>query len=78
MNNTINDLRHEIKFENCLKDENNFFIKRNIAFFLEKKKNFILGDILFQDSKEFSYLNNFFADADIKNVPWRKPQMLHW
>ena len=25
--NTVNDLRYEIKFENCVKDKNNFFIK---------------------------------------------------
>ena len=30
--NTANDLRYEIKFENCGKNRNNFFIKRNIAF----------------------------------------------
>ena len=30
--NAVNDLRYEIKFENRLKDKNNFFIKRNIAF----------------------------------------------
>ena len=30
--NTVNDLRCEIKFENCWKDKKNFFIKRNIAF----------------------------------------------
>ena len=32
VDNTVNDLRYEIKFENCVKDKNNFFIKRNIAF----------------------------------------------
>ena len=30
--NTVNNLRYEIKFENCMKDKNNFFIKQNIAF----------------------------------------------
>ena len=30
--NTVNDLRYEIKFENRVKDKNNFFIKRNISF----------------------------------------------
>ena len=31
--NTVNDLRYEIKFESCMKEKNNFFIKkRNIAF----------------------------------------------
>ena len=32
VDNTVNDLRSEIKFENCVKDKNNFFINRNIAF----------------------------------------------
>ena len=32
MDNTVNDLRYEIKFENFVKDKNKFFIKRNIAF----------------------------------------------
>ena len=31
VDNTVNDLHYEIKFENCVKDKNNFFIKRNIA-----------------------------------------------
>ena len=34
---TENDLRYEIKFENCVKDKKNFSIKRKIAFFLEKR-----------------------------------------
>ena len=29
---TVNDLHYEIKFENCVKDKNNFFIRWNIAF----------------------------------------------
>ena len=32
LDNTVNDLRYEIKFENCVKGKNNFFIKQNIAF----------------------------------------------
>ena len=31
VDNTVNDLHYEIKFENCVKDKNNF-IKGNIAF----------------------------------------------
>ena len=42
MDNTVNNLRYKIKFENRVKDKNNFFIKQNITFFL-----FILGDIFF-------------------------------
>ena len=32
VDNTVEDLHYEIKFENCVKDKNNFFIKRNISF----------------------------------------------
>ena len=27
VDNTVNDLHHEIDFENCVKEKNNFFIK---------------------------------------------------
>ena len=47
VDNTVNDLRYEIKFENWSKDKNNFFIKRNIAFLSWTKICFILGDIFF-------------------------------
>ena len=33
VDNTVNDLRYEINFENCVKDENNFFIMWNIFLF---------------------------------------------
>ena len=26
VDNTVNDVRYEVKFENCMKDKNNFFI----------------------------------------------------
>ena len=32
VDNTVNYLHDEIKFENGVKDKNNFFIKRTIAF----------------------------------------------
>ena len=32
VDNKVNDLDYETKFENCVKDKNIFFIKRNIAF----------------------------------------------
>ena len=47
VDNTVNDLHYEIKFENCVIDKNNFFIKRNIAFLSWTKIYFILGDIFF-------------------------------
>ena len=37
VDNTVNDLRYKIKFENCVKDKNNYFIRRkNASFFLNK------------------------------------------
>ena len=47
VDNTVNYLRYEIKFENCVKDKNKFFIKRNIAFLSWTKINFILRDTFF-------------------------------
>ena len=44
---SVHDLRYDVKFENCLKDKNNFFIKQNIAFLSWTKIYFILGDICF-------------------------------
>ena len=50
VDNTVNDVRYKIKFENCVKDKNNIFIKRNIAFLSCTKTYFILGDIFFRDT----------------------------
>ena len=47
VDNKVNDLDYETKFENCVKDKNIFFIKRNIAFLSWTKIYFILGDIFF-------------------------------
>ena len=49
VDNTVNDLRYEIKFENCLKGKSNFFIKRSIAFLSWTRLYFILGDIFFSE-----------------------------
>ena len=43
--NTVHDLRYGMKFQNRVKDKNNFFIKRNISFFFKTKIYFILGDV---------------------------------
>ena len=48
--NTVHDLRYEMKFQNRVKDKNNFFIKRNISFFFKTKIYFILGDVSFKIS----------------------------
>ena len=62
--NTVNDLRYEIKFENCVKDKNDFFIKRTIAFLFQTKIYFILGDVFFKIPN--NCLGIFFAEADTK------------
>ena len=80
LNNTVNDQRYEIEFENFMKDKNNFFIKRNVAFLSWTKIYFILGDTFFKIPKNLITSAYFFAEADTKNIdmPWQKPQMLHW
>ena len=39
VDNAVNDLRYEIKFENRVKEKNNFFIKRNIAKVFSRYSN---------------------------------------
>ena len=47
VDNTVNAMCYEVKFENCVKDKNNFFIKRSIAFLFQTKMYFIFGDMFF-------------------------------
>ena len=58
--NTVNDLRYEIKFENRVKDKNNFLIKRNISFLFFFKKIFLFLETY------FNCLGIFFVKADVK------------
>ena len=72
---TLNDLHYEIKFENRVKDKNNFFMKQNISFpFLNKNVFFLLGDAFFKipknlviiDTKKHRYASvkaSAFADC---------------
>ena len=46
VDNTVNDLGCKIKFENRVKDKNNFLLSETLLFFF-KQKYFILGDISF-------------------------------
>ena len=48
VDNTVNDLRYEIEYENCVKDKSNFFSKSNIAFLSWANIYFILGGIFFK------------------------------
>ena len=66
MDNTVNNLHYETKFENCVKDKNNFFIKQNIAFTSWTKIYFILGDIFRKIRKTLITSAFFFAEAYTK------------
>ena len=66
VDNTVNDLRYEIKFENIRN-------VRNIAFLFYTTIYFILGDIVFKIPKNL-ILGIFFAEADTKkHMPRQKP-----
>ena len=45
VDNIVNDLGFEIKFENFVKDKIYFFTKRNISFLFKTKIYLILGDM---------------------------------
>ena len=84
VDNTVNDLRYEIKFENCVKVKNNFFINRNIAFLFSTKIYFIHGDIFFvkipKNLIACSVFFFFWPKQILKTIdlPQQSPQMLHW
>ena len=61
MENTENDLRHEIKFENHMKTKNNFFIETFIFFF---KKYFLFLDKHFLKIYMNSIALAFFSGTD--------------
>ena len=60
--NTVNDPRYEIQFENCVKDKSNLFIKRNIAFlFLDKNMFYVRRqDVFFKIPKNLIASTSFF------------------
>ena len=80
MDNTVNDLNYEIKFESWVKDKSNFFIKQRIAFLSWTKIYFILETYFFKIltnliTSVFFLPRHMLTDLD---MPWQNPQMLHW
>ena len=82
VDNRVNDLHFEIKFENCGKEKNSFFIKRNIAFlFLNKNIFYSWRHIFFKIPKNlifpafFHFL--FFADPDTKKHGYASAKTLN-
>ena len=80
VDNTVNDLHYEIKFEICVKDKKNFFIKRNIPFFAEQRYILLSETYFFQIPENLITSANFLLRQVLKNInmPRQKPRMLHW
>ena len=78
LDNTINDLHQEIKFENCVKDKNNFLLSETFLFFLKQKYILFLATHFFKILNHLIALAFFFAGADTKKhrYAWQKPQHL--
>ena len=74
---TVNNIRYEIKFENRVKDKNNFFIKWNIAFvFFFFKQKYISE----ADTKKHRYVSAKAANsALVKLTDWitKNDHMIH-
>ena len=69
--NTVNDLRYEIKIENCVKDKITFLLREKLLFFLEQEY------ILFSKTYFFKIPNNLilhiFLLRQILDMPQQKP-----
>ena len=86
MGNTVNNLRYEIKSENCVKDKNNFFINQNIAFLFKQKHVLYMETYFFKIPKKlltsafffFFYFLFFLPRQILKDIdmPRQKPQNL--
>ena len=65
--NTVN-LRHEIKFENLVKNKNNFFIKKDISFAKTKNISFLfLKKYYFKNPKNL-LASPFLPRQILKNI----------
>ena len=79
IDNTVNDLRYEIKIENRVKDKNSFFLSKTLLFLFNQKYILYLGDI-FLRFLEIQLLQQFFLARQIlKNIdtPRQMSRMLH-
>ena len=65
MDNTVDDLRYETKFENCVKDKNNFLIMPNIAVLSWTRTYFIFRQHIFLPRQ---MLKNRYASANASNA----------
>ena len=68
MDNTVNDLRYEVKLENCMKDKINFFIKQNISFLFKQKYILVLETYFFKIPKNLIALAFFLLRQILKTI----------
>ena len=80
VDNTVNDLRYEIKFENCVKDKITFFEAKHCFSFLNKKIFYSWRHIFLKISKNLIASAFFLSSQILKKIdmPLQKPQMLRW
>ena len=68
VDNTVNDLRYEVKLENCMKDKINFFIKQNISFLFKQKYILVLETYFFKIPKNLIALAFFLLRQILKTI----------
>ena len=68
LDNTINDLHQEIKFENCVKDKNNFLLSETFLFFLKQKYILFLATYFFKILNHLIALAFFLLGQILKNI----------
>ena len=66
MNNTVNDLRYETKFENCVKVKNNLLLSETMLSFFKQKHTLFLETYFFKIPKNLIASAFFIAEADTK------------
>ena len=60
VDNTVNNLRYKIKFENCVKGKNNFLLSKTSLFFFKQKYILCLETYFFKIAKNLIASEVFF------------------
>ena len=78
--NTVNDLRYEIKFDNCVKEKKKKLLSEKLLFFPEQKYILFLETYFSKTPRNLITSVFLLPRQTLKDIgmPWQKPQMLHW
>ena len=74
---TVNDLRHEIKFEDRVKNKSNFSIMQNIYILNKNVYFFYSWKSIFLRILRIQLRRHFFAEADIKKTDMSRQKHRH-